>query len=102
MSGRRTVFKDVAEMAAATAAMHFGADHAPAAIARGFDRTGNRIVEARPAGAALELGLGAEQLLVAAGAVKRARALLMQQRAAAGTLGAVLAHDVILLGRQQL
>src|SRR5262249_52093009 len=62
------------------------------------DRVGLGIIEARPAGAALELGLGDEQLLAATGAIKRAGAFFVIERAATRALGAVLAHDVILLG----
>src|SRR4029077_13378490 len=68
----------------------------------GLDGTGLRIVEARPAGAALEFLLRGEQRLVAAGAEERGRALLVIERAAARPFGAVLAHDVILLGGQEL
>src|SRR5258708_35479456 len=89
-------------MAAAAAAMHVGAYHAPAAVGRGLDRVRLRIVEARPAGAALELLLRGEQRLAAAGAVERAGTLLVIERAAARPFGAVLAHDVELLGREQL
>src|SRR4029077_1863191 len=100
MGRRRTIFKDMAEMTAAAAAMHFGADHAVTAIGRGFDRAGLGIIEARPAGAALELGLGNEQFLIATGAIEHAGAFFVIQRAAARPLGAVLAHDVILLGSE--
>src|SRR5262249_58004984 len=82
--GRRwAVVEHVAEMAAAAAAMYLGADHAVAAISGGLDRAGHRIVEARPAGAALELHFRDEQRLVAAGAGERASALLVVKRAAA-------------------
>src|SRR5580704_15660512 len=74
---RRPVLEHVAEMAAAAAAMHFGTFHTPAAVGRGFDRAWHRIVETRPAGAAFEFRLGPEKLLIAAGAVKRAGALLV-------------------------
>src|SRR5262245_27746479 len=99
---RRAVGKHMPQMAAAAAAMHFGAQHAIAAVLGGFDRAVDWSVEAWPAGAALELGLRREQRLVAGGANECARALFIEQRAAARPLGAVLAHDVILLGRQQL
>src|SRR4051794_24448429 len=89
-------------MAAATAAMHLGARHAVAAVRRRFDRARLGIVEARPAGAALELAPGDEQLLPAADARERAGALLVVQRTASRRLGAMLAHDVELLGCQQL
>src|SRR5580658_5352245 len=81
MRRRRAVLEDVAEVAAAAAAMHFGAHHAVVAVGRGLDRPGDRIVEARPAGAALEFLLGDEQLLAAAGAGEFAGALLVIERA---------------------
>src|SRR6185437_4244843 len=99
---RRTIGEDVAKMAAAGGAVHFGAHHAPVAILRGFDRAGDRIVEARPAGAALEFQLRLEQGRVAGDAGKDTRAMLVQQRAAAGPLRAVAAHDLVLVGRQEL
>ena len=102
MSRRRAVLEDVAEMAAAPAAMHLGTDHAVTAIGRGLDRARLRIVEARPAGAALEFLLRGEQRLLAAGAIKRAGALFVIERATARPLGAVLAHDVELLRRKDL
>src|SRR4029077_9227742 len=89
-------------MAAAAAAIHLGALHAPAAVGGGVDRARLRIVEARPAGAALEFLIRGEQRLAAAGAIERAGALLVIERAAARPFGAVLAHDVELLGREQL
>src|SRR5215203_6103046 len=98
---RRPVRKDVAEMTAATAAMHLGSDHAVGAIHGLLDRPRLRIVEARPAGAALELLLRRKQRLPATGTRERAGALLEVQRAASRPLGAVLAHDVELLWRQQ-
>src|SRR5581483_10673920 len=85
-------------MAAAAAAMHFRARHAMAAVDGGLHRTGLRIVEAGPAGAALELFLRDEQRLSASGTGKSAGALLVVQRAAARRLGAVRAHDAVLLG----
>src|SRR5262249_39022970 len=89
-------------MTAAAAAMHLRAQHAIAAVLGGLSRARNRVGEARPAGAALEFRLPNEQRLVAGGASEGARPLLPQQRAAARPLGAVLAHDVILLGGQDL
>ncbi len=59
-SGRlRAVVEDVAEMSAAAAAMHLGADHAVGAILGLADIAFDRLVEARPARAALELGVEA-------------------------------------------
>src|SRR3569623_3300944 len=95
---RRTIGEDVAEMAAAGGAMDFRAGHEEAAVGGRLGRAWDRVVEARPAGAALELQLALEQRRVAAGAGEGAGPLLVQQRATAGALGPVLAHDVKLLG----
>src|SRR5712691_2358419 len=70
MRRRRAVLEDVTEMAAAAAAMHLVAHHAVAGVGRFFDRPGFRVVEARPAGAALEFLFRREQRLAAAGAGK--------------------------------
>src|SRR5215218_7728012 len=102
MRRRRAVLEHMAEMAAAAAAMHLGADHAVAAVGRGLDRARDRVVEARPAGTALELLLGCEQFLPAPRAGERAGALLVIERAGAGTLGAVAAQDIVLLGGEEL
>src|SRR3982074_2660419 len=99
MGGRGPVLEHMAEMAPAAAAMRLDADHPVAGVLRGFDGTGLGIVEARPAGAAFELGLRPEQRLSASGAAEGAGALLEIQRAAAGRFGAVLAHDLVLFGR---
>src|SRR5258708_33547715 len=84
---RGPVVEHVAEMAAATAAMHLRAPHDIASIGRAFYRALQRVVEARPAGAALEFLLRHEQRLAAAGAGERARAFLVVERAAAGRFG---------------
>src|SRR5579864_3362212 len=55
MRRRGAVVEYVAQVASATAAVHLGADHAVGAVGRRFNRARDRIVEARPAGAALEL-----------------------------------------------
>src|SRR5262249_50309482 len=57
-------------------------------------------IEARPAGAALELGVGGEQRQVAAGAGEDALAVLLEQRARARPFRALLAQDLVLLWRQ--
>src|SRR5262249_47870920 len=101
MRRRGAVVEHVAEMAAAPAAMHLGAHHPIASIGRGFDRTLNRIVEARPTGAALELLLRHEQRLAASGADERAGTLLIVERAAAGRFGPVSAQHLVLFGREQ-
>src|SRR5579864_1518746 len=96
----RPVVEDMAEMAAAAAAMHLGPRHAEGAVLGGGDGIVQRLVEARPAGAALELGLGGEQRQVAASAGEDALAMLLQKRARPGTFGAFLAQDFILLRRE--
>src|SRR5260221_13756423 len=98
MCRRRAVVEDMSQMAAAGRAMDLDALHPQAVVDRGFDAARDRFVEARPAGAALELPPGFEQRLAAAGAGELARPLFDQQGAASGALGPVLAHDVILLG----
>src|SRR5690606_34530891 len=60
--GRWAVVEDVTEMAATGGAKHLGADHAVAAVGPFLDRAGDRLVEAGPAGAALELLAALEQI----------------------------------------
>src|SRR6516225_3187527 len=96
----RPVVEDVPEMAAAAAAMHLGPHDAEGAVFGGADGIVERLVEAGPAGAALEFGLGGKQRQVAAGAGEDALAMLLQQRAGPGTLGALVAQDFVLLRGQ--
>src|SRR6516225_2908142 len=84
-------------MATASAAMHLGTQHAQGAVFGDADGVLQRLIEARPAGAAVELGLGGEQRQVAAGAGKSPLAMLLQERAGPGALSALLAQDLILL-----
>src|SRR5439155_7499426 len=66
---RRTVIKDVTEMATAGAARHLSADHAVTAILLRFNRVGHRwLGEARPSTAGVELRIGVEQHRAASGA----------------------------------
>src|SRR4029078_13054933 len=97
MRRRRRIVEEGAEMTATTAAMDLGADHAEAAVGCGLNGPWHRIVEARPAGAALEFLLRHEQRLVAARATESAGPLLVIERATTCRLGAVLAHDFVLL-----
>src|SRR5580698_7240121 len=96
----RPVVEDVTEMAAAAAAMNFGPQHPEGAVFGLADGVLERLIETRPAGAALEFGLRGEQRQVAAGAGEGALAMLLEQRAGPRPLGAFLAQDVILLRRQ--
>src|SRR5262245_47278698 len=76
----RAIVEDVAEMAAAAAAVHLGPRHAEGAVGVGADGIVERLVEARPTGAALELGLGGKQRQVTAGAGEGTLAVLLEQR----------------------
>src|SRR4051794_17260776 len=96
----RAVVEDMAEMAAATAAVDLGAQHAEGTVLGLAHRIVERLPETRPAGAALEFRLRGKQRQVAAGAGKDALAVLFQKRARPRPLGAVLAQDVVLLRRQ--
>src|SRR6202166_1921722 len=94
------VVEDVAEMAAAAAAMDLGPQHAEGAVLSLADGIFQRLIEARPAGAALEFRLRGEQRQVAAGAGEDALAMFLEQRARARPFGALLAQDLVLLRRQ--
>src|SRR5580704_17843580 len=96
----RPVVEDVAEMAAAAAAMNFGPQHPQGAVLGLADRVLERLIKTRPTGAALEFRLRGEQRQVAAGTGEDALAMLLEQRAGPWALGAFLAQDVILLRRQ--
>src|SRR5262245_30009224 len=89
-------------MAAAPAAMYFGAHHPVATVAGCLDRTRDWIVEARPARAAFEFLFRDEQFLFAPCTAERPRTLLIVQSTTPRPLGAVLAHDVELFGCQNL
>src|SRR5690606_35283533 len=82
-------------------AMHFRSGHAVAAVDAGFDGVWKGVVEARPAGAAFELERRSKQLLPATGTGKSAGPVFVEKRAATGGLGAMGAHDPVLLGRKQ-
>src|SRR6185312_16200951 len=83
-------------------AVHFGAVDPHGGIGAGQNGVGQRLVKARPASAALELGLGIEQRQGAAGAAKGAGAVFVEQRRAARRFGALLAQDVVDVGAQPL
>src|ERR1017187_2429707 len=94
------IVEDVTEMAAASAAMNFGPQHPKGAVFGLADGVLERLIKARPAGAALEFRLRGEQRQVATGAGEDALAMLLEQRARPRALGALLAQDLILLRRQ--
>src|ERR1700694_2595498 len=96
----RPIVEDVAEMAAATAAVNFGPQHPKGPVLGLADGVLERLIKTRPAGTALEFRLRREQRQIAAGAGENALAMLLEQRARTGTLGTFLAQDFILLRRQ--
>src|SRR5581483_2954048 len=99
----RAVVEDVAEVRGAAAAQHFLAHHAVAGVAPYLDVVFiNRLVKARPAGAAIELGVRAEQLQAAADADVFALLVIVPVLAGESALGAVVSCDFVLLGRQLL
>src|SRR4051794_17928521 len=83
-------------MTAAAAAMHLSADHEKAAVGMGLDCVFERLVKARPAGAAVEFGGGIEERLTASGAMIDTGIVNLVERAGAGALGAVLAQHPVL------
>ena len=85
LAGRlRAVVEDVALVAAAARAVVLGARNEHLEVGLGRHARPDGGVEARPAGAALELRLRREQRQVAAGADEAALALLVVERADAG------------------
>src|SRR5581483_326046 len=97
----RAVIEDVAEVRAAAAALDLGADHAVARVLDlGDGVLVERLPEARPAGARLELGLGREERLPAADAAVGARVVVVPVSAGEGPLGALVARDLELLLRE--
>jgi hypothetical protein len=93
----------MAEMRIARGAANLGAAHEPRAIlalAHGV-RLGRR-PEAGPAGAGIEFGIRRKQRRTTAYAFEHPVALFAVERMREGRLGAVLAGDTVLLGREQL
>src|SRR5262245_28531979 len=88
-------------MTAARRAVHFDPHQQPAPIDPRPDRLIERAPEAGPAGAALELGLGVEQRMRAASTPERALSLFVSEGTRARTLRAMVAQDLILIGRQR-
>jgi hypothetical protein len=96
----RAVVKDVTEMAAAPAAMHFGASHKQTAVGLRFDRLLDRRRETRPTGSTIELGVGGEQGLTATSTVIDALPVLLVEWARTGAFGTVLAQYLVLRRRE--
>src|ERR1700704_5467746 len=96
----RPIVEDVTEMAAAAAAVNFGPQHPEGPVFGLADGVIERLVKARPAGAALEFRLRGEQRQIAAGAGEDALAMFLEQWARSRAFGALLAQDLVLLRRQ--
>src|SRR6266478_2782152 len=103
-SGRAgAVLEHMPEMAVALRAQHFGPDHAVADVALLVDvALQRRLGKTRPAAAGIELGVGFEQRLSAAGAGVGARRLLVLVFAGERPLGRLLAQHRVLHRRQFL
>src|SRR3990172_7713286 len=100
---RRTVLKEMAQVGVAFATENFGAPHEQAVVRLGFDLVlSNRGPEARPAGVRIELGVGAEQLVAAAGTAVNSLIVAIPILPGKRRLGALLAANVILRRRQLL
>src|SRR5215471_6927810 len=97
---RRAVGKDMAEMAAALRTVDARTNHAERAVLLDPNRIVERGPEARPAGAAVELGIGREKRELTTGTDEGAGAMFVVQRTGVGALGAGLAQHGI-LGRRQ-
>src|SRR5262245_17944745 len=96
------VVEHVAEVAAAPPAKDRLADHAERGVALGQHGAVQGIPETRPAGAALELRRGGEEIEPAAGARERAFAFLLQEGTAERRLGGVMTQDLVLIRRENL
>src|SRR4029077_15384214 len=97
----RAVVEHVPEVTAAAGAADLGAGHSVGGVGEHLYVLGQgRLVEARPAGARLELRVGAEQRSAAPGAVVHAIFLDIPVLAGERALGALLAQHLVLLGRE--
>ena len=102
MGRRRAVVEDMSQMAAAGRAMDLGRAPCRGCRRPRFRRCPRPARRSSASRCRSRTCAPFEQCLAAAGAGEFARPLFDQQGAAAGALGPVLAHDVILLGCQEL
>src|SRR3569833_4623320 len=91
----------MAEMPAAAAAMHNKLRETQRTVVALADRARQWLPEARPAGAALELGLRRIIALPAAGTGEDAGTVLVVERATSGAFGTLMAQHII-GGRREL
>src|SRR5215472_15469050 len=90
-------------MRIASRAQHLGPLHEKRAVALGLDvLRRDRLIEARPSGARFELGVRAEQRVAAADAPVDSLLVILGVLVGERALGAGLARDLVLLGRQLL
>src|SRR5256885_14468361 len=87
-------------MTAAARAVHFRAASEQGPILARADRPRERLKEARPARAAVELGVRRKQRLAAARAAEGAGACFVIEGTGPGALGAILAQHLVGLGRE--
>ncbi len=100
--GGRAVFKNMAQVCAATDAFDFRPSHAVAVIGFGEDvLLGDGLKETGPAGAGIKLCLGCEQRQVATNAVINTRFVLVVKRAAECGFRALIARDMKHFGLQE-
>src|ERR1019366_7130275 len=97
----RPVWKDVPQMAAAAAAMHFGPRHAMASTPGAPGGAIEGIVKTRPAGAAIEFLGRDKKPLAASGADKDAGTLFVIEGATARRFGSMRAHHPVLFRREK-
>src|SRR5690606_20408723 len=99
--GLGRVVEHVAQVRPAARAAHLGADHPVTAVGEELDAVAReRAEEARPPAVRVELRVGAEQLVAARATRVDADALLVEQLARPGALGARLPQDGVLLRGQ--
>ena len=101
MRVRRPVRIDVAKMAAAGCAMNFRTHHVATPIHRCLYCSRDWIVETRPARGAFEFDGGFEERTIATRTRKHTRSVFPEQCATAGHFRVLLAHDFVLLLRQE-
>src|SRR5215204_1407997 len=103
LSGRaRTVVEHGALMSATPHAVIFSTRDDQPVVAVGAHTPGDRLVEAGPPGAAVELRPGVEQRQLAGGADEGAAALFLVERAREGALRPLFEQHRIRLRREQL
>jgi hypothetical protein len=100
---RGTIFKNMAQVRLATAALHFGALHSMGVIGRINNASlADGLVKAGPAAAAFEFGIAFKQGVAANSAVIGSNFLAIFKLAGPGPLGALLPCNGVHIGRQYL